>query len=887
MKRKYVKLLSLSLTFIAGILYSMPSTTSFNRSDKSPYLQFGDNPFYTNSISVIKTQTRFNGNNIDSWVQNSGTFDQDITVNNKPGFMWPKGSGKYAIFTAGMSIGAYYNDSLRLATASYNGEYAPGYVENGISKTDSRFKLYSVYSGDDASSNPDYANWGLMVPFGAPYVDVNNNHTYDNGIDIPGIKDAAQTIFICLTDGFQENHTSSEGFSGGTRPLYAEVHLTLWCYNIRELQNVQYLSYNIINKSNVVWERTYFNIIEDPDLGDADDDYIGCDTLKDLGYCYNADNIDGTGQSQQYGASPPAVGTDLFKSAATQTGNPNDSIVYFDPPGSENKIVKKGWRALGMTSFVYFTGTGAGGPSCEWDVALPSQAYSYMKGFKRDGTPWVTPSGFQQTKFCYSGDPETFTGWTERGTDGNPILGRVNNCNGQLTGVVQVSYPGDRRFIFSSGDSTFNVAPNDTQNIVIGQFIARGYNNFNSVTLLKKLSEVSGANFNNNFSDNPPVTKPSVTSSIRETSKRGTAEITLNWDNRSESYFILDSITQAASDDSYLKFEGYQIFEISRFRDSIPDFNNSESTYEGIHLLKIFDIADTIGVIIDTLPSNNLPEQFVIVPIVPFYNAPVPEGFPNAGITRSLRLSKTTFPEEHNGKTDLIYGQPYKFAVVAYAYRTNANSKYERKTTFCSLDSSIFTITPQAPLAGSRFTLKNGDTLYTNRRDLGVMPIIREQANLLNAKYRIQFQYPDTSYKVLRSIDGGSSFDTIRSKLFITPTNIGSPAPDDSSRLIDGVMMKVQRINPYLNAGVVKDPGNLDSTQTRASGWDYIPANNIYLTASDSSVNALPFQSRSISITWPTNNSFTGAGTSLPIDSLRNVKIKYTGYGNGQLHCDI
>ncbi len=194
--------------------------------------------------------------------------------------MWPKGSGKFAIFTAGMCIAAYYNGGLRMANASYSGEYAPGYIENGIVKTDSRFKFYSVYSGDDANSNPDYANWGLMVPFGAPYVDVNNNNTFDIEVDIPGIKDAAQTIFICLTDGFPENHSSSEGFSGGTQPLYAEVHLTMWCYNTSSLQNVQFLNYDIINKSDTVWNRTYFTVVMDTDIGDADDDYIGCDTAK-------------------------------------------------------------------------------------------------------------------------------------------------------------------------------------------------------------------------------------------------------------------------------------------------------------------------------------------------------------------------------------------------------------------------------------------------------------------------------------------------------------------------------------------------------------------------------------------------------------------------------
>jgi len=47
-------------------------------------------------------------------------------------------------------------------------------------------------------------------------------------------------------------------------------------------------------------QRLYSNYRR-PDLGFADDDYIGCDTTISLGFCYNADNID-SGNSYSYGA---------------------------------------------------------------------------------------------------------------------------------------------------------------------------------------------------------------------------------------------------------------------------------------------------------------------------------------------------------------------------------------------------------------------------------------------------------------------------------------------------------------------------------------------------------------------------------------------------------
>ncbi len=881
---KTVKLISLSIILCSSILYSMPSSTL---KDKTPYLQFGDNPRTINSVSVIKAQVPLDANNIESWIQNTGTFDQDIRQTDQPGFMWPKGSGKYAIFTAGLCIGAYYNGSLRMANASYAGEYAPGYIENGVVKTDSRFHLYYVYATDNASTNPDYANWGDMVPFGAPYVDVNDNQMYDPGVDIPGIKDADETVFVCLTDGYPENHSSSEGFSGGTQPLFAEVHFTLWCYNSQGLENLQFMNWNVINKSSVTWTRTHFSVVVDPDLGDENDDYIGCDTSainKDMAYCYNSDNVDGTGQSKDYGAAPPASGMDFFKSPAIFTGDPNDIIIYYDPPGSQNRIVKTGWRALGLTSFVYFTNTGSGGAACEQDPSPPDEAYRYMTGVKKDGTPWLYPANLQPTKYCYPGDPVTITGWSERGTNGNPNIAIVQNCNGALTGTVSASPPGDRRFIFNSGDSLFNVLPNDTQNIVVGQFVARSTSNLASITALKKVDQTAQSLFNANFAINPSPPTPVVTTSTQQTNGIGNCAITLSWTDISESYLILDSLLQPVGDSSYLKFEGYEIFELSRLSGNYPDFSQPSTINNSVHLLQIYDIVDTIGVIIDTLSAGvvvNGQEQFSPFPVIPFYTAPTPQGFPNTGINRSYTITSTTYPDEHGARTSLIYGQPYRFAVVAYAYRTNPQTKLDRKTITSPLISAIIDIIPQAPLAGSQFTLHNGDTLSTNRRDLGVMPIVKNQAALLTAKYQIQFQAPDTTYNVLRSTDGGNTYQTIKNHLYITPGTIGVSPPDDSTKIIDGISMKVQRIYSS-NVGVVKDPGDIDSTQTRQTGWSYTPTGNTYLTGSDSSVNSLPFQNVSMSISWPTNTTFNAAGTALPLDSLRNVTIKYTGYGNGQ-----
>ena len=444
-----------------------------------------------NEPDVIIVQVPLEGNNIHTWIYNTGIFNQDLRVSNSPGFQWPAGSHKFAVFTTGLSIGAYVNGQIREAMASYKGELAPGYIidSGGVPnvRVDSRFKFYSVKRTDNWINNPDWLNWGLMIPYGAPYNDVNHSGYYEPMIDSPGVKGAEHTLFICLTDGFPNEHKIGEGFGGGTAPLYAEIHLTAWTYNTPGLKDVQFLKWQIINKNPQPWNNTFFAIVCDPDLGCSDDDYIGCDTLRNLGYCYNGDNDDDCG-SYSYGINPPAVGFDLLIGAVNKYVTPH--------------------KIYNMTSFNYFMGTSIPGPVCEKDPNgeyIP--AYQFLRGVKKDGTPWVIPNTNppQITKYCYSGDPETNTGWTE-------AKGCVQNCGSLYGNTVYVNPVGDRRLIVSSGSDNLTLMPGDTQNIMIAQLIARGSSNLNSVTKLKQLDDSIQAFVNNNF----PIGVNQISSQVPE-----------------------------------------------------------------------------------------------------------------------------------------------------------------------------------------------------------------------------------------------------------------------------------------------------------------------------------------------------------------------------------
>ncbi|MBN1633528.1 MAG: T9SS type A sorting domain-containing protein [Ignavibacteria bacterium] len=413
------------------------------------------------SDSAMKWTT-LDGNNICSYFWTTGIMNQHPTMINTPGFEWPKGSNKYAIFTSGLSIAGYVNGVLKEAMVSYKGELWQGFINNGVPETPVYMKrIYKVRQGDNCYNSVDWANWGLMVPYGAPFRDVNNNGVYDMCIDTPGVRNASQTLFMALTDGYPWKHSPGEGFGGGTLPLYADFRITAWCYSDSIVQDVQFIKYVVINKSNSVWDSTIFSLVGDADLGDANDDYVGMDSLRNLWYLYNADNNDPV-----YGTNPPAVGMRMIRFPVKKNVTPHDTIK--------------------ASSGVQFSCTGCGTPPCETTPnGEPLGAYNFMKGYKKDLSPWMNPVFMPPapTKFIYSGEPEFASGWTE-------YKGCVFNCGGPNGQILAVVPPGDRRYLLNAGAPDFKVFPGDTQTVVIGQMIARGSSNLNSVTKLKQLSDI-------------------------------------------------------------------------------------------------------------------------------------------------------------------------------------------------------------------------------------------------------------------------------------------------------------------------------------------------------------------------------------------------------------
>jgi hypothetical protein len=881
MKFNKIIALTIVIVFIFGSLAVPKPRVTLN---KEP-IKFGNlspNAFVLQSI-------RLDANNIDSWFHSYGIFNQDLRTTNTPGLMWPKSSNKFACFTSGLSIGCrvLFPTGPRMAQvmASYKGEYRPGIVVNGAGVTSPDFKIYSVKSGDNSNTNPDYDNWDKMIPYGAPYFDVNNNGLWDKGIDIPGRKNAAQTFFLCMTDAFVVGRDPGEGFGGGvTDPLLlCEIHMTAWAYNTPGLEDLQFLNWVIINKNDKPWQNVFMGLVVDPDLGDANDDYIGCDTVNkiNLGYVYNGDNNDNV-----YGIAPPAMGMDFFKSPINHTTTPNDT--------------------LGLTSFVFFTNTGSAPPPCESDPnGEPIPAYNMLQGLKKNRTPFWSPPPAGQTipiksKFVYPGDPETQKGWTE-------FTGSYPNCDTiNVPNLVSPNPAGDRRFIFNSGKDDFTMLPGDTQNIVVAQFVARGTSNVNSVTKLKSVAKTAKIIYLADFNVTPPPVAPQVTASFLPTNN-GQCKIYLSWDDKAEQYKYWDTIFFGRSDSNIYTFEGYEIYEINKFAPSIPDFTKPETIDPSqVQLIDIFDKRDSIGTLIDTFSTGasvgNPPvEHFAPYPIVPPYKMSPPTGFPDKGIYRGIVLSSTRFVANYGGISGFIYGQEYQFSVVAYAVSKSKTIKKGFRVIRNSIGTVKLKIVPIMPPAGTVFTYKNGDTLNTSSHDLSLMPIIRSQELVKSATYRIVFNpmsdINDTSYNIMRKLDGQNNWEVIKSKLKYNNTYYPVSSADDSARTVDGIYFNFQKIrtlfnqgNPIFgsNFGIIRDPYysrktrprlSRDSIQTRLYCYDYFPQSNQFLIGSQFKPSGFRWQSDTMSISYPTPGTFTGVRSGLTIDRLRKIKIVFNTTG--------
>jgi len=443
-------------------------------------------------------------NQVRSSVMNNGTFSRHPISGNSD-MEWPKGSGKYICYNAGIWIAGKVNDVIRTACSDYNVEFQPGVIlEDGTSDDPSKeeYRVYKVHKdypqGTPEGDALELDSWETWQTFaenqGAPPV------SNDAG-DWVGYGD--EMLYAVMNDLDQSLHSGAYN----TPPIGIELHLLVFAFDRSgALGNALFMQYTLINKGNGDVTDCYIGAWSDVDNGDANDDLIGFDMETGMSYCYGGKPIDNT-----YGDRPPALGWDFFQGPIVDA--PGEVALL--PDGTE--IPDK--KILGATSFSKYYNGHAVYRDPPYSAQGAEEVWNYLSGTQRDGSPWIDPTTGLATPFANTGDPVTGTGWLS--TNENP--------------------PADIRMLTGSGP--FVLAVGDTQRIVVGCLIAQGKDRLSSVAkLLFNDAELQQA-YNLDFQ----VSSPPVAPDVVLTEKDG--EILLTWGKTSEEYV-----------QTGYEFEGYNVY---------------------------------------------------------------------------------------------------------------------------------------------------------------------------------------------------------------------------------------------------------------------------------------------------------------------------------------
>ena len=506
---------------------------------------------------TLKEWKFFDVNTLNCTISSSGPYCDELRTSSS-GLEWPRGTKKTAVFTAGMWVIGKHRPThtLRTAVQDYQSEFQPGPILSTYNTTTNslsaigdpasvRYRLYKINKKDafpGAVTNADYDDW--PGDLGAPYIDVNNNGTWDKGTDKPKFW-GDQQLWCVYNDGNVANHTPV----GRTNPMGLEIQTTYFGFDQPgAVGNIMFMRWKIINKSDADYDSAFISMWSDTDMGDANDDMVAVDTTRKLGYVYNGDNDDGTAAG--YGSKPPSCGFVFFQGPKV-SGLSTDTALF------EGKKFG-GYKNLKAYSHAFYTNGGVWSDPSLGSVLFAEQAYNYQNGLiGSTGQPFINPQTNQPSKFVFPGDPVTGSGWTQDKSAINPT---------------------DVRSMISAGP--FTLAQGDTQEIVGGFVIAQGTDRLKSIELLRLYTDVAQEAFDVNFVLPSPPPQPKIT--VGELPNK----MILNWGD-TLSYGATEDYSFIGAAKKY-KFQGYNVYQLS----------GPSSTFS-YKLLATYDIIDSVLVVYD------------------------------------------------------------------------------------------------------------------------------------------------------------------------------------------------------------------------------------------------------------------------------------------------
>lgn len=355
---------------------------------------------------VLNSET-INHNNASAIISDEGLFFNNSTQS-VAGYEIPSGSGKTTVYAMSPWIGALdANGQLHLSGNSYGASnfhsgpiadpmhygtntYEALYQNAVWSVTDAEIQTHATdYNLPGYTTPSSILNWpgngdvslGVAAQL-APYIDLDNDGVYEpQDGEYPEIR-GDKAVYVIMND---------ESFQPSGTQLGVELHFMFFqIASGNYMNNTTFMHLEVFNRSTASYFDYTQTFFVDFDLGNYSDDYVGCDTIANVGYVYNGDsNDEDAGGALGYGIDPPCQGL---------------TVLSHD-----------------MSAFGYYTNASAYPHD---DPSTPAEFWYHMNATYSDGSPWMNPITNTPTNFMFSGNPSDTSAlaWSEQnnGSGMNP-----------------------------------------------------------------------------------------------------------------------------------------------------------------------------------------------------------------------------------------------------------------------------------------------------------------------------------------------------------------------------------------------------------------------------------------------------------------------------------
>lgn len=538
-----------------------------------------------------------------------------------------------------------------------------------------------------AHGDPDQFQDYYLAPFYDREINGAKNGVYDpiNDGDYPWYDDILGrddvicgvdrrvTLFGDETIWFVFNDKGNAHTETKADPIGMEIRAQAFAFATSdEINTMTFYNYELINRSTQTLRNTFFSQYVDPDIGFSENDYVGCDVSRGLGYAYNGVAFDPTQGSQiGYGSNPPAIGVDFFEGPYQDIDNIDNPGPYFDA-ATNAWVVPSVNDALANGGIVYSgVGTGYGDGIIDnerfgmrrftyfdresvypyTDPSVYIQYYNFMRGRWADGsTMYYGGRGFTgspgvtsiESEYMFPGDSDPLF-WSTRGID--PGFNWTEETAG--------NNPHDRRFVQSAGP--FTLKPGAMNNITVGIVYGRSTEGGlrASVDRMKVADTKAQGLFDACFKLLDPPNAPKL--EIQELENELILMISNppSSNNYLEHYAEVDDINipNTFADRTY-RFEGYQIFQMINKEAGAGDIADLSKA----RLVAQCDIKNGIT----KMRNFTLNEQYG------FLEGREMVAGQDLGIKHTFRITDDLF--SLTSDKNLVNHKKYHYIAVAYAY---------------------------------------------------------------------------------------------------------------------------------------------------------------------------------------------------------------------------